>query len=168
MGIIIVHTMSKIFGCDVPIYFYLIGIFLSVLPDLDVLLIMFGVIDDHHDLVTHYPIPMIVFSCFTFGLISIVQPVLYYWTAVVGLCLFFHYFDDSIGRITQLGLRWGMPFNDKYYAVFPWRVLTQEEVEKLSILHWRKWLDKYYLKVTPESAAGGILFIAAIFLAYFW
>lgn len=164
MGIIIFHLMGKVFNYELPIYFYLIGIFFSVLPDADLFLMKIRIIKDHHQFPSHYPI-VIVPICVVVFLVSLTlstHPG--FWVSVAGLCLLSHYFDDSVGRTTGIGLRWWMPFGKKYYTLWPRRVLTEKEVKKLQLLSPEEWLEAYYLRITPELLVGIGLFIFAIIL----
>ncbi len=167
-GLVIFHLMGKAFNYELPIYFYLVGVFFSLLPDSDLFLMKIRIIKDHHQFPSHYPI-VIIPICLIVYLVSsalFVHPG--FWASVAGLCLLGHYLDDSLGRTTGIGLRWGMPFGKKYYTFLPWRVLTEEEIKKLRLLSPEEWFEAYYLKVTPELLVGIGLLIGAMILVALW
>lgn len=170
MGIIIFHLMGKLFHYEFSLYFYLVGIFFSLLPDSDLFLMKTGMVKDHHQFPTHYPLVFMPTICLlVFGIIlitGVVHPA--FWTSVAALCLFFHYLDDTWGRTSGIGLRWFMPWDRRYYSFCPSRILTEEEVKEIKLLDPEQWVRYHYLKLTPELLLGIGIFSAGLVLAIFW
>ena len=169
-GIIIFHFMGKAFNYELPIYFYLVGIFFSLLPDSDLFLKKVGPVRDHHQFPTHYPLVFIPVICLLVFGIALVKEVAYpgFWTSVAALCLFFHYVDDTWGRTSGIGLGWLMPWDGKYYSFCPRRVLTEEEVKRAELLDPEQWVEYHYLRLTPELLLGIAMFLVSLALVFLW
>jgi len=162
--------MGKAFNYELPIYFYLVGILFSLLPDSDLLLIKIGLVKDHHQFPTHYPLISIPVIClFMFGIVMIYK-VAYpgFWVSVATLCLFFHYIDDTWGRTSGIGLRWLMPWGKKYYSFWPRRVLTEKEIKEAELLSPEQWVEYHYLRLTPELLLGVAMFLVGLALVFLW
>jgi len=173
IGIIIVHLIGKAFGHDIPVYFYPIGAFLSMFPDIDYPYHLWQVrrqkrkFYETHRLVPHYPI-IIIPICLILGVLSVFWPTFFYWTVVVALCILGHYIHDSIGA----KIRWLAPWGRKYYGLEGIHVVSWSEEE------WRAWVRtlKENLREgsmglqfsTKELITGIILFVAATLIVYLW
>ena len=170
MGIIIFHLMGKLFHYEFPLYFYLVGIFFSLLPDSDLFLIKIGLVRNHHQFPSHYPLVFIPTICILVFVIMLIGGVAHpgFWISVAAPCLFFHYIDDTWGRTSGIGLRWLMPWGRKYYSFWPRRVLTEKEVKEVDLLDPEQWVKHHYLKLTPELLLGVGIFLASLALAIFW
>ena len=169
-GIIIFHLLGRLFNYELPLYFYLVGIFFSLLPDFDLFLIKIGLVRDHHQFPTHDPLLFIPAICLlVFGvtlIVGIAHPG--FWTSVAALCLFFHYVDDTWGRTSGIGLRWFMPWDRKYYSFLPRRVLTEREVKRVELLSPEQWVERHYLRLTPELLLGVVMFLISLALVFLW
>lgn len=168
MGIIIFHLASKAFNVELPIYLYLIGVFFSLLPDADLFLVKTKIIKDHHQFPSHYPVIIVPICAAVWIVSSIFSSFPAFWTTVAGLCLLSHYCDDSWGRTSGIGLRWGMPWDKRYYSFFPYRVLTEADLEKMNLLSPEEWVGYHYLRITPELLLGVGLLLGAVLLLLFW
>lgn len=170
MGIIVFHLMGKLFRYELPLYFYLVGVFFSLLPDFDLLFIKIGLAKDHHQLPSHYPLVFIPIICLLVIVVAILGGAAHprFWTSVAALCLFFHYVDDTWGRTSGIGLRWFMPWDRKYYSLWPKRILTEEEVKEIELLEPEEWVRHHYLRLTPELLLGIGIFLAGLAIAIFW
>jgi len=184
MGAIIVHLMGKIFGYDVPFYFYPIGAVLAVLPDVDYPYHLFQVVrgkrkfTQTHRMVPHYPVIMIIPICSTLGILGIFYPVFFYWALVALLCLVSHYTHDTIE-----GIRWLAPWGGNYY-----RFSVRRGWRKFSIVSWSKnkwevWIGllkekmrreragrfETYLNLSAKELATALsLFAIAVLLIFLW
>lgn len=179
-GIIIVHLMGKAFGYDVPIYFYPIGVFLALLPDLDYVYKLWqkwrGNIEviKTHKAFPHYPIIMMIPICSILGVLSIFWSIFGYWAVVTLLCLLGHYIHDTIEA--QTGMRWLAPIDKRYYRPFTEKggrlhlfcSFSDEDIENKSLISDSEWFEIRYLRPTKESVMGVVLFVGAIILAILW
>jgi len=170
MGLIIFCVMGKLFHYELPLYFYPVGIFFSLLPDSDLFLMKIGLVRDHHQFPSHYPFVFMSAICFLVFGVAFVGSVPHpgFWTSVAALCLFFHYLDDTWGRTSGVGLRWFMPWDRKYYSFCPRRVLTEEEEKEVKLLNPKEWVRYHYLRITPELLLGVGIFFAGVALTFFW
>jgi hypothetical protein len=117
-----------------------VGVVFGVLPDFDVLIMLFsamrggkfkmdGLDFKHHEFPSHFPLiysPLIV--------IVIIFPNIYTFTMISALYL--HLFVDSF--YTSDGIKWLYPFKDKYYSL---------QSEKIKGKHGILWAFEY--KKTP-------------------
>ena len=172
MGIIIFHIMGKAFSYELPIYFYLVGIFFSLLPDIDLFLLKAGIVKlkDHHQFPTHYPLVFLPTICILVFFVTLIQGALHpgFWASVAGFCLLFHYLDDTWGRTSGTGLRWAMPWDSNHYSFCPRRVLTKEQIKDIHLPTPEEWVKHHYLRVTPELLIGIVLFLSAVALVALW
>ncbi len=170
IGIIIVHLVGKVFSYDVPLYFYPIGAFLSLLPDIDYIWAKLkretGTGHRTHRKIPHYPIVMIGLLWVVLGISSIFWPTLFYWAITGSVCLFGHYVHDSIG--SELGVEWLAPFRHKSYMFWPLGVLTEEEVNSKRLIDSREAIVKIFLRPTPEAIISILIFTGAILLVLLW
>ena len=179
-GIFIIHAMGKTFGFDPPIYFYPIGGFLSLLPDIDYLYALWQKwrgekkADETHRRLPHYPIVMVILICSILGILFIFWSIFGYWAVVAALCLLSHYVHDSIEG--EWGLRWLAPRGKKFYKLFSKKEgkrrfvcsFTPEELRSKPLMDDMEWLETYYLRPTKRSVTGALLFIGAVLIATFW
>lgn len=183
IGIIVVHLMAKAFGYDVPVYFYPIGAFLSLFPDVDYPYHLWQVkrkkrkFYQTHRLVPHYPI-IVVPACCIVGILSVFWPSLVYWVAVIPLCVLGHHVHDSAE-----GIRWFAPWGKNYYAFF-----AEKEGRKRLVVSWaeEEWnaqirarkekmkaetqgrLESYTRLTQKELVSGPAFFIAAVLMIFLW
>lgn len=173
-GIIITHIVGKIFNYKLPFYFYLIGMFLALLPDFPVFLLRIrGREIRHHRGVDHYPI--IIIPIF---LILILFS--FFWVVVAGLCVLAHLIHDSLDKEEWGGIKWLAPFSKKNYRLFGKKdgrrklivSCTEKEAERMASLQppppFEEWIEKIWLKPTLESISGIVIFSAAIILYFIW
>ena len=183
VGIVIVHLIGKVFGYNVPIYFYPFGVFLSLFPDIDYPYNLWyewrkKKAHESHRKFPHYPIVTIPFICCVLGILSIFWPIFIYWTVVAAFCLLGHYIHDSI----EGQLRWLAPVGKKYYGLFTEKDGKKHFISSFSEKEWEaKWEDErliikddreyfetYYLRPTKKSVMGGVLIVIAILLVWLW
>lgn len=171
VGLIIVHLIGKAFHYSVPFYFYPIGAFLSLLPDIDFIwaTLKRQNITGHRG-IPHLPIIMIGSLCLIWGILSAFWPISLYWMIVGVLCLLGHFIDDSIGSLT--GIKWLAPFKKKYYVFWPPHALAEKEAKK-KIKESAENNDieliiKIFLRPTARTISGIAIFIIAVLLISFW
>jgi len=172
-GALVVHLFGKVFLLNITTYFYLIGMFLALLPDIDTP-IMWLYKHGHfsiHRLGTHYPLIIIPVICLPLIILSVIWPILGYWALVAFICLLFHYIHDSIGK--EVGEKWLWPIDKKnYYKFFIKKngkrrivvALNEKEIKVRSIEEWLK--DS--LRPTPTSIIGVVIVIVVILIIAFW
>lgn len=172
-GALTVHFFGKVFLSNTPSYFYLIGMFLALLPDIDVP-IMWLYKHRHfsiHRLGTHYPMMVIPVICLSLLILSVIWPILGYWALVAFICLLFHYIHDSIGK--EVGEKWLWPIDKKnYYKFFikkngKRRIVVSLNEKEIKVRPFEEWL-KDNLRPTTTSITGVVLIIMAILFIVFW
>jgi len=170
IGLIIVHLIGKAFSYEIPFYFYPIGAFLSLLPDVDFIWAVLkretGAGHRTHRRIPHYPIVMIGLLWLVLGISSIFWPILVRWALIGTLCLLGHYIHDSLGL--KLGIPWLAPWKDMFFMIWPPAVLTKEEVDNKNLIDSREWVVKTFLHPTPEAVSNASIFFGALFLVWLW
>lgn len=91
---------------------------LALLPDIDTLPGIFGLMEhpeDHHRLLTHYPLIMLPLGGFIGLYVGAWFGNAYRGLTLALLCITWHFIHDTPGRIA-----WLMPFSDEYWVVPIW------------------------------------------------
>lgn len=168
-GIFIPYLICAASGHAPQWWHYALGIFFSVLPDIDTLPQLFQgkEIDSEHRNLLHKPLPVI------FLLLSFTTMFSAFISLLAALCIICHYLHDSIGDASGWGIQWFWPFSENQFQFFGKKektrklliIWTPQELKKISPLPLRLWLKRYYLKATPETVGGTILLVSASLLA---
>lgn len=187
-GITIASVMGKILGMDLIFYvlFIFAGMSFALSPDIKVFFLIRTKRELHHHRgMDHYPLIIIPWAIGFAGFIFILS---IFWPAfarfpifgaiLVALCMLSHLIHDSFAKEEEgVGIQWLAPFSKKSYTIFskkgkgekrkPINSYTEEEAEARlsSEPNFKEWLEKDWLKLTPESASGLTIFIGAIILS---
>ena len=130
VGAFVIHIVGLASGEFFNAYQYLIGSFLAVLPDIDVIYLVFmaakGTRVNHHELITHRPIlviPICVLVCWAIGGKI--------WGLIGGVCVLWHYLHDTEDLLGGgIALFW--PLSSKYHSIR--RIITPEQ-STMNITH---------------------------------
>lgn len=168
LGIAITGMMAMQFGRRIELWYFLAGILLSVLPDVDSLferLRKGGVTGEHKKgSVTHYPLLAITVA---FVLIFLFSP---FWALIAVVILLAHYVEDSI--VTGPGIAWLAPFKyqhywlfwvkeGRFYVVLP---LTPDELQKQYARTVTDWLEQDYFRLNIKTFFGPLALLGAVML----
>lgn len=170
-GLIIVHLVGKAFGQNIPYHFYPIGVFLSLMPDIDFIwAALRGEATIGHRKLPHLPVIMIGSFGLILGALSIFASIFWYWFVVSVLCLLGHFIDDSIG--SPIGIKWLSPFRERYYVFWPPLSLSEEEakekIEKLAVSDDVAEIIRIFLRPTTRMIGNIAVLVVAIFVISFW
>lgn len=112
-GLFIAHVLYLFSGNPTPLWAYVLGAIMAVIPDLDILPFVFRQQPPdltHRNTVIHQPLLFIVLPTL----------ILFFFSSSVALLwalpLIFHYLHDTFG--TSMGLQWLYPFSRLKFAFF--------------------------------------------------
>jgi len=129
MGIAIVAVVTHYTDTDVTILSFLLGAWLAILPDHDIvptILRQKYVTFDHRQTLLHRP--FLVLPVVTWVFLVVMGET---WALVAFLCVFWHFLHDTNWTGTNYGVAWFWPFSNAYWSwwgsYFPTNLLSHEE-----------------------------------------
>lgn len=178
-GIFLTHFLGKAFAQSLYWWSYSLGIFLALVPDVDVILqkLTRGKIDSKHREITHYPMFVVPAAFLFVGLLgSLLGSSPLFWGTLAGSCLVAHFLHDSIGEANRWGIKWLAPYYWNSYQLlmrkYPGENLriiciwTSGELARVKLFSLETWIRTYYLRATGESIASLVWLAAAILIAF--
>jgi len=177
-GILIIHIVGKLLSYNIPIYFYPIGMFLSLLPDANLVLMLIRKEKSFygHRKLDHCPL-VILSIVLTITIVLYLLSILPgFWVIVVNLCLFGHFVHDSIEYDYGRGLQWLYPLGKKYYKLFgrkdgKRRVIVsynEDLADGQEPLSMEQEINKYWLKLNRFSLSSIVTFLIAVAVYFVW
>ncbi|MEK7133418.1 MAG: metal-dependent hydrolase [Patescibacteria group bacterium] len=145
-GAFIVYLGSIFSDYQIGIPSYILGGILGILPDFDILYIMFSkkTTFDHHQFITHKPVPMsLLFLMLGYFLGGV------FWAIIASLCLLWHYLHDTEYILGGGGIAWLWPLSKLYYS--PWRIVSPEKSLMAEHKNHEKWLEEIWCKPSKTS-----------------
>jgi hypothetical protein len=150
-GIFIVILVGKIMHVQIVLWKILFGMFLSVLPDMDMAIdVLLNRICSlfgkkwkriHRKSILHRPIPMLVIVPLMMNFF------LLFWAIISFLLLLCHFFHDATEYGSGITLFW--PFSKKRYLIvieggrLRLKKLEQKELERIFAIKEEVWIEKY-------------------------
>lgn len=134
MGILIVSILGSIFSVEIPLWVYVLGAFLAVLPDMDIILDVLKGSDlqgwDHHLTIMHRPTVILPTVAVIGAFLGFFLGSPLFYSLVFILCVFWHYLHDTKG-FGGGGIAWLWPVSRMYWGFsggeIPEEVRTREE-----------------------------------------
>ena len=117
VGILIVSMLGFHLGVDIPLPLYVLGAFLAVLPDMDLMSTVLWArpVDwNHHETLFHKPIvvlPLVIAVGISLGLVFGHTQL---YAEVFFFCVLWHFIHDSF---PYGGITWGWPLSPLYFTV---------------------------------------------------
>lgn len=118
-GVLIVSILSALFYIEVPLWAYVLGAFLAVLPDMDLMKDLAKVSVkgwDHHRTFMHKPALVIPATAIVGVIVGLLAGNIFFWVSVFVLCVFWHYVHDTKG-MGGYGIAWLWPLSVNYWSL---------------------------------------------------
>ncbi len=163
VGILIVSLVSYGNGIVVPLWVYTLGMFLAVLPDMDILFRVLRANDlrgcDHHQTLMHRPVIVL-------PLITLIGALLGWFLGDVSLyveiffcCVLWHYVHDTKG-FGGGGIAWFWPLSNNFWSF--WGSEKPKPAPMDGEPYYQKWVHPTALSVGEMMIAALALIVVAI------
>lgn len=164
VGALIVSMIGFYTGNELPLWMYLVGALLAVVPDVDLLADIFKAKDlkgwDHHQTPTHRPVIMLPAFTLLGALVGVLLGNIFLYAGIFFLCVFWHYIHDT-KELGGGGIAWFWPYSKKYWSFTSSQ--NPEEIDLWNIESYSLWIHPRALSVRELSITAVTLVAVAFF-----
>lgn len=164
VGMLIVSMVGFYSGIEMPLFIYVVGALLAIVPDVDLLGEIFKAKDlkgwDHHQTLTHRPIIMLPVFTVLGALVGFLSGNIVLYASVFFLCVFWHYIHDT-KEFGGGGIAWFWPYSKKYWSFTSVELPEDSEMGKHE--SYQMWIHPSALSVRELSITAIVLVAVAFF-----